>query len=326
MSSYTYFLCEPGELEELPEILSNRAVRKGKVDSCQFCVVEGIAEDEFKGDFIVTVKKLERGYKFRYGRYIFKNRTLIVDPDPDKVDELLYEKLPVLFCYRKRCDVLVEKCIGVAASLSEFESGVLKKISSVSSIAVRADVADLERLMDEMSEWHSMFFSRFMEFKELNERLFEAMARYERICRDLQLRAKSYEEVRALEYYESKFEQTLNGLRDLFSLMSLRLDTLRNREYLDLHRKTSSLQIAATVIEFVAVYYYTMKIWEHFSAEKLPRAVEFLLLFAFTVLVILLTDVVGEYIRTGKVGFKGVAVITALVTVVAAMFCLALGF
>ena len=268
---------------------------------CHFYVGQG------SGDFVVKLEKLERGYRFRYGKYAYRGKVLVVDCEleGEQFEELFYEKLPAMFCYQKMCEDFLKKCLEEATSLSEFESEIFEKISSVSVSAVKADVLELERIMDEMAEWHSRFFSEFMKFKELNERLFEAIAGYERMCRELQIKPKSYEEERTLEYYESKFEQTLNGLRDLFSLMSLRLDTLRNREYLDLHRKTSSLQIAATVIEFVAVYYYTMKIWEHFSVKKLPLAVEFFLLFAFTVLVIMLTDVVGEYIRFGRVGLKG---------------------
>ncbi len=216
------------------------------------------------------------------------------------------------------CDRLYSAIVNEIEELSAFESEILKMISAVSVKAAKASVVELEMAMDTMAEYHSEFFSKFAVFKDSCKKFFECIERYRRLSAELGIKLKNYN-LNALKYYESKFEQTLSGLRDLFSLMSLRLDTLRNREYLELQKRTSSLQMAATVIEFVAVFYYTMKIWEHFSVRKLPMQIEFFLLTAFTVLVVMLTEVVSDYVRRKKVGFRGKAILAMLFAVVVAM-------
>jgi hypothetical protein len=119
-----------------------------------------------------------------------------------------------------------------------------------------------------------------------------------------------------LKYFESKFEQTLNGIRDLFTLASLKLDTLRNREYLELQKRTSSLQAAAAIIEFVAVYYYTMKIWEHFlPIETVPKILSFLMLTFFTTSIVVYTEALSELIRERRVT-RGFVVVTFLLIII----------
>ena len=118
-----------------------------------------------------------------------------------------------------------------------------------------------------------------------------------------------------LKYFESKFEQTINGIRDLFTLVSLRLDMLRNKEYMNLQKRTSSLQ-AAAVIEFVAVYYYTLRIWEHFlPVAKVPSIVSFLMLTAFTTSIVVYTETISEIIREKRVT-RGFLIVTLLLIII----------
>ncbi len=272
--------------------------------------------------FVVKLLDKELKGKFRFGTYEVNSEIKL---NCDFSEDLFYDLLPALLAEITFIDNYFKKCKEKALKISSFESEVLKYIAKVSIDAVKRGVRELEEIMDELSEYHSQFFSMFASFREENEKLYESILRYEALCEELEVNLRSYEDkLRILKQYEEKFKQTLSGLRDLFSLMSLRLDALRNKEYFELQKKTSSLQMAAIAIEFVAVFYYTMKIWEHFSPKKLPLSIEFLLLFLFTTLVVTLTDTIGEFLRTERVSVKGVLVVVSLILTVAFMVYLSI--
>ncbi len=286
------------------------------------CVFFINAEVEGCRKFVVKLVDKELKRKFRFGTYEVNSEIKL---NCDFSEDLFYDFLPALLAEITFIDDYFKKCKEKALEISSFESEVLKYIAKVSIDAVKRGVQELEEIMDELSEYHSQFFSMFASFREEKEKLYESLLRYEALCEELEVNLKSYEDkLRILKQYEEKFKQTLSGLRDLFSLMSLRLDALRNKEYFELQKKTSSLQMAAIAIEFVAVFYYTMKIWEHFSPKKLPLSIEFFLLFLFTTLVVTLTDTIGEFLRTERVSVKGVLVVVSLILTVAFMVYLSI--
>ncbi|MCD6494104.1 MAG: hypothetical protein J7K36_10000, partial [Archaeoglobaceae archaeon] len=97
-----------------------------------------------------------------------------------------------------------------------------------------------------------IFFKKFIQYKDINEEIFTAITRFEAISRKMgdwfiEKKNELKDFLENLKYFESKFEQTLGVIRDLFSLISIRLDMLRNREYMEMQKKTSSLQAAAVV-------------------------------------------------------------------------------
>ena len=77
---------------------------------------------------------------------------------------------------------------------------------------------------------------------------------------------------------------------------------LRNKEYMEMQKRTSSLQAAAAIIEFVAVFYYTLKVWDYFMPiERMPKFLAFLLLSMFTTSVVVYTEVLAELVRERKI-------------------------
>jgi hypothetical protein len=158
-----------------------------------------------------------------------------------------------------------------------------------------------------------------MRFKDMIEESFSSIssARYiSEILGGLLLEkiVELEKKIELLHYYESKFQQTLSGVGDSLQVASLRLDMLRNRETLELQKRTSALQAAAAIIEFVAVYYYTLKIWESFlPVKEIPSYVSFSILALFTGLVVFYTDALGEYIREKKPSKKLVILTISLI-------------
>jgi hypothetical protein len=277
----------------------------------------------------VEITKADETFKdFKFGKFKTEDEyftRIRIDAEFNK--ELFYDLIPALQIELLKADILLNECNLQAEMLSKEESEIIKEVSKLSDIAKKSsNVSELENILSEVSTHHVGFFRKFMHFKDVNEELFSAITKFEMISRNLGGwfvekidKLKDFHE--RLRYFESKFEQTLNGIRDLFTLVSLRLDMLRNREYLDLQRRTASLQAAAAVIEFVAVFYYTLKIWEYFMPiEEIPAFVSFTLLTVFTALIVVFTEIFGELIRERKKSKRFVIMIAILIVVILLMY------
>ena len=86
-----------------------------------------------------------------------------------------------------------------------------------------------------------------------------------------------FEEVSRLEFellevkkYSENFEKVLKELENRLNLVYLQIEVERRKNELELNRRTSAT--AAVVIEFVAVAYYSLKIWESYlPVEKFQK-------------------------------------------------------
>ncbi len=301
------------------EILASNHAVMGKYRNVGFVVSK---EDlsipcECLGKFTVELSTADDTFEiFKYGRYKLEDEVLKIDAKFS--EELFYDYLPALLIEIITIRTLINECNLIAEKLSDEEKAIILRISKLSQIAKSSsDISELEEILSEITSYHTDFFNKFVKFKDVNEELFSAVTRIRNIGRELSLNLVEYRDaIDRLRYFESKFEQTLIGIRDLYTLISIRLDALRNREYLELLRRTSSLQAAAAVIEFVAVFYYTLKIWDYFMPiDKLPEFATFGLLTVFTALIVLYTEALSEIIRNRKVSKKFV-VLTVLLTIV----------
>ncbi len=278
--------------------------------------------------FSVRIEKSDETFRdFKFGKVKIRDEnTIVIEIDPDSLNSLVYDILPALEIELIRVETFLKECNLRAESLSVEETKVIKETTNLShNISKIEDVVELEKALVRISGLNMDFYRRFMSFKDLNENLFSAIMKFEILSMSTDLYREKIDEFKdsfeMLRYFESKFEQTLSGIRDLYSMVSIKLDTLRNRENLELQKRTSSLQAAAVVIEFVAVFYYTMKIWENFSDfEKVPPLLSFTLLTLFSFLAVAITDGLGEYIREGKmtVRFRLILVSLAVVLIVMA--------
>jgi len=237
----------------------------GKYENIPFVVSKKEIEIPFDCLDRVTIEitHADRTFdEFKFGKFKIEDGNRIkLDVEFNK--ELFYDLIPALQIEILRAKTLLNECKLQAEAISEEESEIIGGLSSLSDAARNSNISDLEEILSEVSKVHVDFFRKFMHFKDVNDGAFSAVTSFEAISREVDLFLDQASEIResleVLKYLESKFEQTLSGIRDLFTLVSLRLDTLQNREYLNLQKRTASLQAAAAVIEFVAVYYYTLK-------------------------------------------------------------------
>jgi len=258
--------------------------------------------------FAVEISKDDGSYKpFRFGKYRYEEKLLI---DTEFREDLFYDYLPALLPEIARAKTLTNECNIRASHLADRETKIVREVIKLSEEAKTLDAKRLEELSFELSSMRAEFFSGYMNFKDVVEEIFSAILRAERISNFLggmleEEMSEMKTELERMKYYESSFEQTLAGVRDALDVVHLRLEMLRGKENLELQKRASALQAAAAIIEFVAVYYYTMKIWENFlPVEEMPSIISFSLLFAFTTIVVILTEAIGEYIKDRKVTMR----------------------
>jgi hypothetical protein len=265
---------------------------------------------------------------FKFGKFKLDpvdSEKILLDSEFNEV--LFYNLIPALLTEMIKTDILIKESNLRAKIISEEESKIIQEVSRLSNIITKSNqITELEKILSEVQAYNMDFFRKFMQFKDINEEVFSSIVKSETISTEIGglLKERVTEQKELLEnmkYFESKFEQTLNGIRDLFSLVSLRLDMLRNKENTELQARTSSLQAAAAIIEFVAVFYYTLKIWEYFRPlENTPLSVSFTLLLVFSILVVACTEVLGEYIRERTISKKLLTLTTILGIVTFLMF------
>lgn len=268
---------------------------------------------------VVEITEDDGSYKpFRFGKYRYDGKLLI---DADFREDLFHDYLPALLSEIVKAETLIKDCSMRASHLADRETKIVHEVTKLSEEAKTLSPERLEELSFEVSGMRAEFFSSYMHFKDIVEDVFSAISRAEIISNFLggMLEEKIREmkpELERMKYYESTFEQTLAGIRDALDVVHLRLEMLRGKENLELQKRTSALQAAAAIIEFVAVYYYTLKIWETFlPVKEMPATISFSLLFAFTTVVVILTDAIGEYIKERKVTVK-LALLSALLLVI----------
>lgn len=272
---------------------------------------------------LVELSEDDGSYKpFRFGKYRYDEKLII---DAEFTEELFHDYLPALLSEMVKARILIRDSNIRAKHLAEVETEMVHKVTKLTEDAKTASPEKLERLSFEVSEMRAEFFSSYMHFKNDLEEIFSAIYMAEKISNFLGGMLNEELEIMKLElervkYYESSFEQTLSGVRDSLDVVHLRLEMLRGKENLELRKRTSALQAAAAIIEFVAVYYYTLKIWETFlPIEEMPSILSFSLLFAFATTVVILTDALGEYIKDRKVTAKFVLLSAILLLILVLM-------
>jgi hypothetical protein len=318
------------KLKHIEIVAEGEGIVVGKYENVFF--VSSTEEIEFESDAIdlleIEIVDEDGLENFKFGKYS------IEEDDHTKLklrvefsEDLFYDLIPAQQILFTKVKIFTNQLKLQAEVMSKEETRILKEVSYLSERAKTCEnVYELEDVLQEVSTFHMDFFRKFSQFKDVNEELFSSIVNLEVVTDMLggwyANRIKEIKEFhQSLIYFESKFEQTLNGIRDLFSLISLQLDISRNRENMDIQRRTSSLQAAAVVIEFVAVLYYSLKVWEYFvDIDVMPKWLSFSLLIAFTVMVVAYTEVLAEIVRTKKSSPIFVTATLSLILVIVLMY------
>jgi len=106
-----------------------------------------------------------------------------------------------------------------------------------------------------------------------------------------------------LEGDETSISYAIKNAKTAIDTVRTNVDLLRSRENILLQEKGVSYQVAAAVLEFIIIFYYSIASWEHLIGvhrmELIPPPVRFASIFLFTTLSVVLTHYVGESYREG---------------------------
>lgn len=301
----------------------------GKVNGIEFIVAKNLSlpeEDVIKKTVIILEDKDDLNEDFILGKISFSDSEIYMNCKFD--ENFFYYNFPLFDISLTKATLLIEGNEMNAKDLNRKSDKLIKKLNEISNIAKKSDsISELERIVSDLSTLQLELFTKFSTFKEYNEEIFSSLNKTEYLVRkffpntkSLNLKVQNIKDrFEYLRYTESLISQTIDGVRDVLTLIKLRLDILRNREFVEIQKslnkssvqnvemqkKTTSLQAAAVVIEFVAVFYYTLKSWEHFLRDTLfttPPLLRFLILLIFTFSVIYFTKILAKSIE--KRSFK----------------------
>ncbi|MFO7966691.1 MAG: hypothetical protein R6U44_03730 [Archaeoglobaceae archaeon] len=353
---YTYFFFHNDDMEDVVNLLKDLNISlSSRFRKYRHTSAVATSETIFLGKFeniafIISTQELDLDFDFlkeitvevtEPENTFYESRLckFAVEEDGSKIkvdrndEDLIYDFIPAIEIEMIKAEILLNECNLQADVISKEETKIISEVRKLSDDAKKAtNVSSLEEILSQVTEFHVEFFKKFMNFKDLNEEMYSSVMSYDVFARNMggwfsEIADNFKDYFERLKYFESKFEQTISAVRDLFTLVSLRLDMLRNSEYLELQRRTSSLQAAAAVIEFVAVFYYTLQIWNYFlPVGGLHPALSFSLLTIFTTTIVIYTEAISEMIRERKINIKFIfltlllAVILILMAIIPLIF------
>ena len=287
---------------------------------------------------------------FTLGKIKFSKNTIHVSCQFD--EDFFYSAFPLFDIHLARAFLLVSNNETVAKELNNKERVVARRVTELSVHVKSCDsIPDLESVVSELSSIQVDLFTKLVRFRDHNEEVLESLNKAEYVARVYFSRTKSVNlELRNLKdrldylrYVEASISQTVEGVRDVLNLVKIRLDVIRNREFaeiqkslskastqnVEIQQRTSALQAAAIVIEFVAVFYYTLKSWEYFMAEMLPATpalMKFITLTVFTSSVVYYTKAIAGAFEKGKITRKVVTTTILVFLTALALYLVPIAF
>ncbi len=274
--------------------------------------------------FRVEFGKTEMGRSFDYGKYRLESSMLSIETDIDV--ERIMSTIPPLLAEIAVAEILISDASIRAEYLTKEETKIINKTAEILEGARSLSIARLEELAFSVSSLKGVFFSAYMRYKDELEEISYCLIRAEKLSKKIgSLLYSEIQEMRReldiLKYFESSFESTLNGVRDALDTIHLKLESLHRKEDLEMQRKTSSLQAAAAVIEFIAVFYYSLGIWSKYAnLSAVPKWITFSLLTSLSVLVVIYTEIIGEILTKREFERRFYIVTGMIALVVFAMF------
>ncbi|MFN3384518.1 MAG: hypothetical protein ACK401_06450 [Archaeoglobaceae archaeon] len=246
-------------------------------------------------EFEVELKTIEKGERFSHGKYRL-GETIEIETEFD--EELFNDLLPALFSEVAIARITLRDCFLTRNHIAE-------KVSKIRDL-LKKEEKDLEKYAVELSKERDSFFMVYSNFVAKLDEAETSIATAKFLVEKLGGFIK--EEVTKLDNsakFAKKFaeecERALREIENKFNMIYLQIEMERRKEEFEIGKKTSAITAAAVVIEFVAVAYYSLKIWESYlPVEKLPKSLSFLLLMVFTFSVVVLTEAIGSYLKERK--------------------------
>lgn len=119
--------------------------------------------------------------------------------------------------------------------------------------------------------------------------------------KDLNIIKPSEELKKSLSEDELSLSYAIKNTKTAIDIVRTNVDLLRSREDISLQEEALSFQVAAGVLEFIIIFYYSIASWEHLIGvhrfELIPPPIRFASIFLFASFSVVLTHFVGESYR-----------------------------
>lgn len=245
--------------------------------------------------FEIALKTVEKGESFAHGKYRV-GEVIEIETEFDK--ELFYDLLPALFSEIAITRAILRDCFLTQSHITE-------KVSKVKDL-IKKEAKNLESYAIELAKERDAFFIVYSNFvakvDEAEASIASARFFVEKLGGFIKEElAKLENSAKFAKKFAEECERVLREVENKFNMIYLQIEMERRREEFEIGKKTSAITAAAVVIEFVAVAYYSLKIWESYlPIEKLPKILSFSLLMTFTFSVVFLTEAIGSYLKEKK--------------------------
>ncbi|MEM0203819.1 MAG: hypothetical protein QXO16_06885 [Archaeoglobaceae archaeon] len=246
--------------------------------------------------FEIALKTVEKGENFAYGKYRIEE-VIEIETEFDK--ELFYDLLPALFSEIAIARATLRDCFLTQSHIAE-------KMSKVRDL-IKKEAKNLESYAIELARERDSFFIVYSNFvakvDEAETSIASARFFVERLGGFIKEEVARLENsAKVAKKFAEECERVLREIENRFNMIYLQIEMERRKEEFEIGKKTSAITAAAVVIEFVAVAYYSLKIWESYlPIEKLPRILSFSLLMSFTLSVVFLTEAIGSYLKEKRI-------------------------
>lgn len=247
-------------------------------------------------EFEVVLKTVERGETFSRGKYKVGE---VIEIETVFDEEFLYDVLPSLFSEISIAKITLRDCFLTQGYITE-------KVSRVREL-LKEEAEKLEEYAKKLAKERESFFAIYSNFvaklDEAENSIVNAKFFVDKLGGFLGEEVTKLENsAKSARKFAENCERILREIENKFSIIYLQIEMERRKEEFEIGKKTSALTAAAVVIEFVAVAYYSLKIWESYlPVEKMPKAFSFFLLMLFALSVVFLTEAMGSYLKDREI-------------------------
>jgi hypothetical protein len=251
---------------------------------CQFEEKEGLKEHVYALTQIYSSEDLEHFLTVDFPLFDFSIHKLHVERDyfKNQVKWIVNERTAI---DKSIGDILHNRIVGETLNPKLIED-LEKDIDTLSSkYAILVNDSHLIRkARTTLEDDIEVIYDRLKEFGEVPSEGLE-------IVKD------SIDLKKKLEYTENSLSYGIKSTKTAIDTVRTNIDLLRSRENIYLQEESVSFQVAAGVLEFIIIYYYSIASWEHIiGVERLdviPPPIRFMSILLFASLAVALTHFVG---------------------------------
>ncbi len=252
--------------------------------------------NKLKKDDVESYIELERG------SVGFKDDLIIFEQKKDDFEKCLKDEVPYLISHLIRVESTKKLLESMIYSVKEENLNAAKIIDNIKDFEHEESINNLFHVYRTLSLNYSLL-RKYISF------LSEEIIHLENFLKN---RAKSNSFLRKMDGYKTflnmlkdelaRIEIDLDRAKKLIDIIQTKTNLELNKEILKLQKRGYTFRVAASFIEFVVVFYYTLAAWKTISKNfvYIPTAVKLFLVGMLSVSIVFITHHIAQYISEKK--------------------------